>query len=147
MVRAHACRSHAALFLCPFPIRVLAWSVGQLRIDRDDRVRRDAGWRHHDDCGHRHGGHRGGRRPGDGGLATAAQLYYPNGLTVDGSGNIFVADTGNHRVRQVSAATGNIATIAGTGTPGYNGDGPATGASLNYPAGVAVDGPGNVYIA
>ncbi len=84
---------------------------------------------------------------GDGGVATAAQLLYPYGLTVDGTGNIFIADTNNQRIRQVSAATGNIATLAGTGTAGYNGDGPAIGATLNYPTGVAVDGPGNVYIA
>jgi hypothetical protein len=84
---------------------------------------------------------------GDGGLATAAQLSYPYGVNVDAAGNIYIADTHNHRVRAVDATTGNIATIAGNGTPGYNGDGPATSAELFYPSGVAVDGSGNVYIA
>ncbi len=84
---------------------------------------------------------------GDSGPATAAQLYYPFSVNLDSSGNIYIADTNNHRVRKVTAATGIITTIAGTGTAGYNGDGPATGATLYNPSGVAVDVSGNVYIA
>jgi trimeric autotransporter adhesin len=84
---------------------------------------------------------------GDGGQATAAQLQYPWGVTVDGAGNLFIADTNNHRIRKVTAATGVITTVAGNGTAGYNGDGLATGASLHNPRGVAVDGSGNVYIS
>ena len=84
---------------------------------------------------------------GDGG-ATAAQLNRPYGVAVDSAGNLYIGDQSNHRVRKVTAATGVITTIAGTGTAGYTGDGTnATLAQLNYPSGVAVDGQGNVYIA
>ncbi len=85
---------------------------------------------------------------GDGVPAVRAQLYLPSGVAVDGSGNIYVADRGNSRIRKVDAATGNISTIAGTGTQGYGGDGgPAVEAHLYFPSGVAVDGSGNIYIA
>ena len=85
---------------------------------------------------------------GDGGPATQAQLRYPSGVTVDGAGNLYIADEWNHRVRKVEAATGTISTIAGTGEWGYGGDGgPATQAQLRYPSGVTVDGAGNFYIA
>jgi sugar lactone lactonase YvrE len=85
---------------------------------------------------------------GDGGAATAAQLLYPNGVAVDGAGNLYIADTSNQRVRKVTAATGIITTVAGTGTYGFNGDGgAATAAQLRYPSGLAVDGAGNLYIA
>ncbi len=83
---------------------------------------------------------------GDGGQATSAQLRRPNGVAVDGSGDVYVADTYNHVIRKI--ANGVITTIAGTGAPGYSGDGgQATSAELDYPYGVAVDGSGNVYIA
>jgi sugar lactone lactonase YvrE len=85
---------------------------------------------------------------GDGGAATAAALNGPNGVNVDSRGNVYIADSINHRIRKVSAATGIITTIAGTGTPGYSGDGgPATSAQLYFPFGVALDGSGNVYIS
>ena len=89
---------------------------------------------------------------GDGGPATAAQLNSPNGLAVDSSNNLYIADTSNEVIREVNASTGNITTIAGNNTlgGGYSGDGGlATNAMLNNPVGVAVDGanPANVYIA
>jgi len=85
---------------------------------------------------------------GDGGAATSASLGAPAHVTVDGAGNLFIADQGNNTVRRVDATTGLISTVAGTGTPGYSGDGgPAYAASLNSPHGVRVDGAGNVYIA
>ncbi len=85
---------------------------------------------------------------GDGGAATAAWLNGPVGVAVDGSGNIYIADRNNERIRKVDATTGEISTVAGTGTPGYNGDGcRATTAQLSSPYGVAVDASGNVYIA
>jgi uncharacterized protein (TIGR03437 family) len=84
---------------------------------------------------------------GDGGAATKAQMYLPQAVAVDASGNRYIADTGNHVVRKV-AANGTIVTIAGNGTAGFGGDG-ASGAAaqLNTPTGVAVDKSGNVYIA
>jgi len=84
---------------------------------------------------------------GDGGPATAARFYDPLGIAVDGAGNLIITDYANQRMRKVNSA-GIISTIAGTGTAGFYGDGgPATAAHLYYPWGVAVDGPGNVYIA
>lgn len=92
----------------------------------------------------------GNSRPGfsgDGGPATQAQLNGPQGLTVDASGDLIIADTGNNRVRYVSP-DGIIHTLAGNGQPGlYPIGGPATQASLHAPAGVAADSAGNVYIA
>src|SRR5206468_1541767 len=85
---------------------------------------------------------------GDGGPATDAELDTPNGVFVDTSGNIFIADTGNSRIREVVAATGIIQTVAGNGTFGFSGDGGlATGAALYDPDGVYVDGSGNIFIA
>ena len=84
---------------------------------------------------------------GDGGPAAAASLSEPIAVAVDGSGNLYIADTGNQRVRRVSP-DGIIQTIAGSGKSGYSGDGgPATAATLNDPSGVAVDASGRLYIA
>ncbi len=84
---------------------------------------------------------------GDGGPATAAKLYAPAGVALDGQGNVYVATYQDHRVRKVSAG-GTISTFAGTGVAGFSGDGgQATSARLYVPKGVAVDGQGNVYIA
>lgn len=84
---------------------------------------------------------------GDGGPAISAQLNGPGGIAVDTSGNIYIADAGNNRVRKVTT-DGNIATVAGNGTAGYSGDNtPATGSSLNNPVAVALDSAGNLYIA
>ncbi len=84
---------------------------------------------------------------GDGGLATAAQLYGPVGVAVDSIGNIFISTTADNRIRKVNTA-GIITTIAGNGIPGYNGDGiPATAAHLLYPYIGAVDNSGNVYFS
>lgn len=83
---------------------------------------------------------------GDGGAATSAQLSGPQGVAVDASGSVYIADTQNNRVRKVGGGT--ISTIAGTGTGGFAGDGgAATAAQLKAPFSVAVDTAGNVYIA
>ena len=85
---------------------------------------------------------------GDGGPATSAALNHPEGVFVDGSGNIFIADTDNSVIREVAASNGNITTMAGNGKAGYSGDGgPATTAQLYDPFGVFVDSAGNVFIA
>ena len=89
-----------------------------------------------------------GAEDDDGKLATEAHLTSPRGLAFDNHGNLYIADTENHRIRKVEAETGIIITFAGTGAEGYGGDnGPATEAKLNWPTGVAVDDDGNVYIA
>ena len=101
---------------------------------------------------------------GDNGPATSATLCSPDGITLDSSGiflltylqsyfnnfysilslgNLYIADTSNHRVRKVTVSTGIITTFAGTGTSSYGGDGSAaTSAALYYPIGVALDSPG-----
>ena len=129
---------------------------------------------------------------GDGGLATGAELASPSGVAVDGSGNVYISDTGNNLIRKVDSsgninavvgakgtantlnnpngiaidkngflyiadtnnhrilkwANNKLTTIAGTGVPGFSGDGgPATQAMLQYPRGIAVDAAGNLYIA
>ncbi|MGB0064807.1 MAG: RHS repeat-associated core domain-containing protein, partial [Terracidiphilus sp.] len=85
---------------------------------------------------------------GDGLAATSAELDLPWGVAVDGADNIYIADTYNCRIREVTAATGVISTFAGSAICGFSGDdGPATSAELSYPNGVAVDSAGNVYIA
>jgi uncharacterized protein (TIGR03437 family) len=84
---------------------------------------------------------------GDGGPAVNAQLTRPEDLAIDAAGNLYIADTVNHRIRKVTPA-GLISTVAGSGIGGYSGDaGPATGAQLNSPIGVAVDTVGNLYIS
>jgi trimeric autotransporter adhesin len=83
---------------------------------------------------------------GDGGQATLAELKGPSGLAIDGTGNLYVADKNNNRIRKVSTA-GIITTIAGTGATVYNGENiPATDANLYAPSAVALDGAGNAFI-
>jgi len=79
------------------------------------------------------------------GTGTAASFYYPSGVAVDGSGNVYVADRRNHLIRKITSA-GEVTTLAGSGSAGsVNGTG--TGASFSYSYGIAVDGSGNVYVA
>ena len=83
---------------------------------------------------------------GDGSTATSAELLYPGAVAVDASGFLYIADTGNQRVRKV--VNGNINTVAGTGTEGYSGDGGAANkATLNAPSGLVIDSAGDIYIA
>jgi sugar lactone lactonase YvrE len=92
-----------------------------------------------------------GGSSGDGGPATSAQLSGLGGvaaaIAVDSAGNLYIADSGNYRIRQVTP-DGTIRTIAGTGQLGFSGDGgPATSAQFNFPRGIAVDVAGNLYVA
>jgi sugar lactone lactonase YvrE len=83
---------------------------------------------------------------GDGGPATAAELFGPSGFAVDASGNLFIADTINQRIRRVSH--GVIETVAGNGTVGFAGDGgPATRAEFAAPVAIAMDAGGSLYVA
>jgi sugar lactone lactonase YvrE len=92
---------------------------------------------------------------GDGIPAVGAELFFPESVAADTSGNLYIADYGNNRIREVNAATGIITTVAGNGfgggtlgAGGYNGDNiPATSAELFAPAAVALDSAGNIYIA
>ena len=80
------------------------------------------------------------------GTGVAAQFFSPAGVAVDGSGDVYVADQGIHRIRKIVATTGVVSTLAGSGTAGFvNGTGAA--AQFANPTGVAVDGSGNVYVA
>jgi sugar lactone lactonase YvrE len=83
---------------------------------------------------------------GDSGPATSASLFNAGRVVADGSGNLYIADQSNHRIRKVDT-TGTITTIAGTGVAGYNGDGAAAATQLNNPTAVALDGSGNVYFS
>ncbi len=84
---------------------------------------------------------------GDGGAATAASINYPKGMTVDRSGNFYFADQNNSVIRKINTS-GIITTVAGTNVAGFSGDcGAATAAKLNFPAAVAVDTSGNLFIA
>jgi len=85
---------------------------------------------------------------GDDGLAKAATLSAPYAVAIDASGNLFIADTFNHRIRKVDHVTHIITTVAGNGIAGSGGDdGAAKEASLNQPSGVAIDSSGNLLIA
>lgn len=84
---------------------------------------------------------------GDNGPAAAAQIASPTGLAIDTAGNLYVADFDNNRIRRIDPS-GNVTTVAGDGTPGFNGDGlAATATSLNNPTDVAFDANGNMFIA
>jgi uncharacterized repeat protein (TIGR01451 family) len=112
----------------------VASNLSVYRVTADGRIRTVAGNGKYGDSG-------------DGGRATSAQLSNPGSIAVDTAGNIYIADTGNNRIRKVTL-DGLIQTVAGDGSYGFSGDGgPATAAQFRLPNGVAVDAAGNVYIA
>ena len=85
---------------------------------------------------------------GDNSIATTAQITLPTALAFDRNNNLYVADTGNHRVRRIDASTQIITTVAGTGTQGFSGDaGPAIAATIDSPTGLACDASSNLYLA
>jgi sugar lactone lactonase YvrE len=79
------------------------------------------------------------------GTGTAARFHYPKSVAADGSGNVYVGDSNNHRIRKISPE-GAVSTLAGSGEAGYA-DGPAQAAQFSGPRGVTVDGSGNIYVA
>ena len=90
----------------------------------------------------------GGGFSGDGGLATNAQLWFPADITTDEMGNLYIADSYNHRIRKVIVATQVVTTVAGDGSEAYGGDnGPAIEAQLKLPTDVALGNWGELYIA
>ena len=92
-------------------------------------------------------GGNGVRYNGDGIAGTEAGLATPTAVVVDASGNLFIVDQNDQRVRKVAVGTGIITTVAGTGTLGFNGDNiPAASARLQFPSGITVDTAGNLYV-
>ena len=88
-----------------------------------------------------------GNYAGDGGPGPDAQLNQPASRVVDGADNVFIADTMNHAIRRLDAKTGILTTVAGDGTPGFDGDGgPAAKARLDFPIGLGLDGKGDLYV-
>jgi uncharacterized protein (TIGR03437 family) len=129
-VTCTAADARGNVYLCDETSNVVA------RISRDGMLAVVAG-----------NGIRSGGFSGDGGMATAARLNSPQRVAVDAAGNLYVADTANHRIRKVSL-DGTISTVAGTGEAGFSGDkGPATSAQLNWPYGLTVSSSGLLYIA
>ena len=85
---------------------------------------------------------------GDGGLATAAKINSPRQVWVDGVANVYIADTGNNRIRKIDHSTGTMSTVAGNGSAGLSGDGLlAIDASLSGPRGVALNALGDIFIS
>lgn len=85
---------------------------------------------------------------GDGGPAVAARLDSPSGLATNSAGDVFIADTHNHRIRKLTVASGAIGTVAGTGLRGFSGDnGPAAAAQIDSPTALAVAANGDLYVA
>ena len=80
------------------------------------------------------------------GIGSAAKFNYPEGITIDANGNMYVGDTSNHLIRKIVISSGEVSTLAGS-TFGWWADGTGISAEFNYPKGVAVDMSGNVYVA
>jgi sugar lactone lactonase YvrE len=85
---------------------------------------------------------------GNGKIATSAQFRLPQSIAVDSAGDVFIADTNDHMIREIAAGQGNIVAVAGNGTQGFSGDGGApTSAQLDVPGGISIDSSGNLLVA
>jgi uncharacterized protein (TIGR03437 family) len=123
-----------------FPVAVLPDDSGNLFIAEQSLVRKV-------DAAGRLFAIAGTNAPGEGGIATSAQLQTPASVATDAARNIYFSDASANRVRRIGA-DGILTTVAGTGEQGYEGDGgPASAAVLNRPLGIALDGAGNLYVA
>ena len=90
----------------------------------------------------------GGISLADGVPATSAQIVRSTGIGTDATGNIYITDSSQCKIRKINPASGLIQTVAGTGTCGFSGDGgPSIAAQISKPSGIFVDGPGNIFIA
>ncbi|MCK6684207.1 MAG: hypothetical protein L6R30_17535 [Thermoanaerobaculia bacterium] len=126
------------------PARVAVGSDGDLYVSDGNRVRRvDAISRTISTLA----GDTSAGFSGDGGTASAARLSTPRGLALDQAGDLFIADSGNSRIRKVARGTTQITTVAGGGTGGLGDGGPATAAALLNPEGVTFDENGSLFIA
>src|SRR5208283_2659603 len=81
------------------------------------------------------------------GTGSSANFYYPSGVATDNAGNLYIADTDNHTIREVVAATGAVTTLAGLAGVSGSDDGTGSDARFDSPSAVAVDGAGNIYVA
>lgn len=86
----------------------------------------------------------GGTQGSADGQGSSAQFYYPRSITVDGNGNLYVADMLNNKIRKITPS-GNVTTLAGSGVGGFA-DGQGPSAKFNNPSGITVDGSGSVYV-
>ena len=127
----------------PFPAGIAVDANGNLYVGTSDRLCKISDGRLSIIAGTGDAGY-----SGDRGQALSAKIHTPEGIAIDGSGNIFFSDTESSVVRRIGT-DGIITTVAGTGTPGYSGDGlPGTSAQLSTPEGLAFDAnSGNLYIA
>jgi uncharacterized protein (TIGR03437 family) len=125
----------------PYPEGIAVDAAGNLYVGTSARLCKISGGRVHTIAGTGLSGY-----SGDQGPALSAKIHTPEGIVLDGKGNIFFSDRDSSVVRRIGT-DGTITTVAGTGTPGYSGEGLATSAQLSTPEGLALDANGNLYIA
>ena len=125
----------------PYPEGIAVDVHGNLYVGTSSRLCKITGGRLSTIAGTGYGGY-----TGDGGPALSAKIHTPESIVLDGAGNVFFSDSQSSVVRRIGT-DGIITTVAGTGTPGYSGEGVATSAQLSTPEGLALDSKGNLYIA
>jgi uncharacterized protein (TIGR03437 family) len=125
----------------PYPEGIAVDAAGNLYVGTSARLCKIIGGRLRTIAGNGTGGY-----SGDHGAARDAEIHTPTGIVLDGQGNVFFSDSQSSVVRRIGT-DGIITTVAGTGTPGYSGEGLATSAQLSTPEGLALDSKGNLYIA